>query len=518
MNEALLEEISSLKKINLSLEKDLSLYKEQAEKLQRLLITMKREKFGRKSERVIDDGTQQTNLLSLLEEEEKSFFNEAEVIENSTALEKEEIEISYKRKKGKKTPLHELPIDEVRVNDLSESEKQCPEHHTPLIKVGENVVLKLEIIPKSKKVVKIVTPIYGACSDFCGQEQKKHESFDILPNTAATPSLLSNMLISKFEFALPFYRIEKLWERIDIDITRATMARWTIDVSSQLVPLINLMNEDLMMQGYFQCDETYVNVLKLNGEQVKNKSYIWTRYSPVVPIVLYEFHPTRSGQVPKAYLQDYQGYMQVDGYQGYNVINNFEKAFHVCCWAHARKLIYKAHKDEKSRPAYELLKIIKKLFKVDEEAQDLKLTFEERKRLRDEKSKPVIDEIKKWIDEHKPLVRPNSYLGQGLEYILNRWDKLTIFLEDGRIELSTNLVENKIRPFTIGRKNWLFFDTDKGADAGCIIYSLIETAKANNKNPQKYLEYVFTELPKAKTLEDLEKLLPYDRSLIVEKF
>ena len=181
-------------------------------------------------------------------------------------------------------------------------------------------------------------------------------------------------------------------------------------------------------------------------------------------------------------------------------------------------LLYKAHKDEFSRPAYELLKIIKKLFKVDEEAKELNLNFDQRKILRSEKSQPIIDEIKTWIDKHKPLVRPSCYLGQGLDYILNRWDKLTVFLKEGRIELSTNLVENKIRPFTMGRKNWLFFDTDKGANAGTTIYSLIETAKANNKDPQKYLELVFTELPKAKTLEDFEKLLPYDRKLIVEKF
>lgn len=510
MTNSLLQEISNLKSEN-------TLLKTRVESLERILITMKREKFGRKSERVVDDGSQQTSLLSLLNDEEKNLFNEAEVIDSSSAKEKEEIEIhGYKRKQSKKTPLSELPVDEVRVIDLTENEKICSEHKKDLPKVGEKVVYKLEIIPQSRKVIKEVTPIYGPCSDFCGQEKKSQDSYDILPGTAATPSLLAHLLVSKYDFALPFYRIEKLWDRLGIDITRATMARWTIASAEQLRPLINLMNDDLMIQGYFQCDETHVNVLNLNGKRFTSKSYIWTRYSPVIPIVLYEFHPTRSGEVPKLYLDDFKGYIQVDGYGGYNVVDQFINAVRACCWQHVRKYFYKAYKDEKSSLAYEALKIIRRLFKVDQEALDLKLTYEQRKQLRDEKSRPIIDELKAWLDKYKPDVRPNSYLGQAIDYTLNRWDELLVFLSDGRIELSTNLVENKNRPFALGRKNWLFFDTDLGAEAGCTIYSLIESAKSNNKDPQKYLEFVFTEIPKAKTQEDLEKLLPYDRRLLIE--
>lgn len=511
MSETLLQENSKLKSEN-------SLLRERVESLERILITMKREKFGRKSERVVDDGFQQGNLVDLLNDEEKSLFNEAEVIDSSSDNEKEEIEVhGYKRKKTKKVPLCELPVDEVRVIDLPEEEKICPEHGIPLQKVGEHTVIKLEIIPKKRKVIKQVTPVYGACSDFCAQEEKTQESFDILPGTAATPNLLSHLLVTKYDFALPFYRIEKLWDRIDIDVTRATMARWTILSAEKAKALINLMSEDLMLQGYFQCDETHANVLKLDGKRFESKSYIWTRYSPVVPIVIYEFHPTRSGEVPKAYLEDYSGYMQVDGYQGYNIISGFKNAIHVCCWNHARKGFYKAYKDENSSLAYELLKKIKRLFKVDEEAAAQKMSFEERKTLRDQKSKPILDEIKVWLEKHQPEVRPTCYLGGAIEYTLKRWEKLNVFLQDGRIELSTNLVENKIRPFAIGRKNWLFFDTDKGAEAGCIHYSLIESAKSNGKDPQKYLEMLFIELPKCQSLEDLEKLLPYDRKLLLEK-
>lgn len=519
MVESLLQENSKLKSENLDLNSLVGKLKDRVESLERILVTMKREKFGRKSEKVISDGSIQRSLFELLNNEDNHFFNEAEVIDSADSKEKEEIEINgYKRKKTKKTPISELPIDEVRTIDLPENEKTCSEHGKPLQIVGEKSIIKVEIVPHSRKVIKEVTPIYGPCHDFCGQDEKTQNSFDILPGTAATPSLLAELLVSKYDNALPFYRIEKIWDRIGIDFTRATMARWTILTAEQLRPLINIMIDDLMMQGYFQCDETHVNVLKLNGKRFESKSYIWTRYSPVVPIVIYEFHPTRSSDVPRVYLEDYIGFMQVDGYQAYNVISEFKNAVQLCCWQHARRYFFKSYKDEQSKLAYQALKIIKRLFKVDEEAAKKNLDYNQRKILRDEKSKPILDELKSWLINHQPEVRPSSYLGQAIEYVLNRWEKLNVFLSDGRLELSTNLVENKQRPFALGRKNWLFFDTDIGAEAGCIHYSLIETAKSNERDPQKYLEYLFRELPKAKTLEDLEKLLPYDRKLLMEKF
>lgn len=503
LQENLKSEIAKLSSENSAL-------RERIDSLERFLITMKREKFGKKSERIIDDGSAQISLWGLLSGEDKSIFNEAEAVSNSE--DKEEIEIkAHKRKKREKTPIAQLPIDEVRVKDLPDSEKICPSHGVPLKQVGESSIVKLEIIPESRKVIKEVTPIYGPCSDFCGEEKKAQELYDILPQTAATPSLLSNLIVSKYEYSMPFYRIEKKWERLGIELTQATMASWTIKLSKKLQVLINLMNEDLMAQGYFQCDETHVNVLKLNGKRFESTSYIWVRYSPVVPIVIFEFHPTRSGDVPKSYLQDFSGFMQVDEYQGYNVISQFPNAIHVCCWFHARKGFYKAYKDEDSKLAKEVLKMIKALFKVDEEAAKKNMTPEQRKILRNEKSKPILNQIKEWLDKYHSQVRPTSYLGGAIEYTLSRWEKLIRFLEDGRIELSTNFVENKIRPFTLGRKNWLFFDTDNGADAGCIHYSLIESAKANGKSPCVYLENLYRELPKCKTLEDFEKLLPYDR-------
>lgn len=509
MSEALLQEISILKSEN-------ALLKNQLENLNRILVTMRREKFGRKSEKVIDDGAVQGSLEDLLNHEGKSFFNEAEAIDSLGAKDKEEIEVRYKRKKKKKTPLTELPVDEVRVLDLTEEEKLCPTHGVPLRKVGEKDVIKLEVIPESRKVIKEVTPIYGPCGEFCGEDNKSSKSFDLLPQTAATPSLLANLMVSKYDFAMPFYRIERMWDRLGIEITRATMARWSVAVAELMRPLFNLMIEDAMMQGYLQCDETPVDVLKLNGKRFQSKSYIWVRYSPLVPIVIYEFHPTRSGEVPKAYLEDFSGYLQVDGYGGYNVASRFKDVVSVACWAHCRKGFFKSYKDEKSTLALTPLKLIRGLFKVDEEAAKLNLTFAQRKELRLEKSEPILKDIKTWLEQYNGQVVPSSYLGQAIDYALPRWEKLNVFLQDGRIELSTNLVENKVRPFALGRKNWLFFDTDNGAEAGCIHYSFIETAKSNGKNPEKYLEHVYKELPKCNTIEDLEKLLPYDRSILLK--
>lgn len=506
MSDTLLLEITTIKSENTAL-------RNRVESLERILAALKRDKFGKKSERILDDGNKQRDLLSFLEDRPK-VFNEAEVTATKES-DKEEIEVKpYKRKVKKKTLLSELPVDEVVIVDLPESEKVCPTHGIPLQKVGETIVIKLEVQPAERRIIKQVTLVYGPCSDFCAEPKKNQDAFDILPSTAATPSLLADLISYKYLYALPFYRIESLWARVGIEITRATMARWVIVAAEKTSALINLMTEDLMSQGYFQCDETPVNVLNVNGTRKESKSYMWVRYAPVVPIVIYEFHPTRSGSVPTGFLEGYSGYMQVDGYSGYNVIKNFKDVIELACWVHARRYFHTAYVDDKSKLARDLLKIIKRLFLVDEEAAKLKLSYNDRKKLRDENSKPIIKEIEDWLKEYKPQVRPNSALGVAINYTLNNWQELNVFLEDGRLELSTNWVENKIRPFTIGRKNWLFFETDNGANAGCLFYSLIESAKANGLDPKKYLEHVFKELPKSKTLADLEKLLPYDRSAL----
>lgn len=501
---AFANENQNLKTQNENLLKENLVLKKEVEKLTGFLVTLKREKFGRKSEKVIDDGFSQASLFespgAIL------VLNEAEALEEKS----EEITIkAHKRKKTDKKDSRNLPIDQTVVVDVPTEEKLCKEHRAPLQKVGEREIIKIEYISASKQVIKYIYPIYGACSEFCAQENVTQTPQDMLPNALATPSLLADLIISKYEMGLPFYRIEKKWAEDGFNITRATQAKWLIDIFPQFSGLINLMNEDLVKDGYIQCDETPVHVLKLDGKKLNKKSYAWVRYNPIADIVLYEFYPSRSGKIVKNYLEDFKGYFQSDAYNGYNAVDKALDAVRVGCWYHARQGFFKAYEDYKSEKSKEILLLIKRLFKIESNAQELNLDYKQRKELRDKESIPIIDEIKIWLDKLSLETLPSSPLGKAIQYALSNWKRLIVFLQDGRIELSNNWIENKIRPFSIGRKNWIFFDTDKGAEVGCFFYSLIETAKCHGLNRRAYLKNLFEKLPLAKTQADLEALLPY---------
>ncbi len=287
------------------------------------------------------------------------------------------------------------------------------------------------------------------------------------------------------------------------------MSRWLMELYTKLGVIKNLMIEDLLADGYLQSDETFVQVLKVNGEKKEGKSYAWVRFNPLRKIVVFDFFPTRAGYVAKELFKDFQGFLQVDGYEGYNAAQNGNHIEELGCWYHARKYFFIAYKDGKSKKALETLKMIKLLFKIEKIAIEKNLSYDERKKLREEHSKPIIDKIKAWVDKEKLEVLPKSPLGEALTYAINQWPQLIVYLKDGRLEISNIWIENKIRPFAIGRKNWLFFDTDKGADAGCFFYSLIETAKAHGLNRREYFMNLLKNIPKATELSDFEKLLPY---------
>lgn len=489
--------------------KEIELLSSRVYALENMIFKMRREKFGRKTEQVIYND-QQLNF-----EIEGIFFNEPEVV--ATSEDTKEIEITFKRNQTKKACVKDLPIDEEIIVDIPESEKMCADHKMVLQQVGTKEVIKIEKIPSQRKVIKFVYPIYGSCSDFCIKEKISAPDNDILSGSIATPSLLSDLIISKFENALPLYRIEKIWNSIGISLTRATMARWLISLEEKFSPLINLMSEDLKAQGYFQCDETSVQVLTKDGVRTPGKSFMWVRYAPLKPIVIYDYQPSRQGIHVKPYLEDFKGYIQVDGYTGYNVVSEFSEVTELGCWAHTRRYFFDAYEEHKSPKAFEMLKLIKKLFSLDAQASTSLFTRAQRHELRQKESRPVIEKIKEWIDKNINEIPPKSPLGVAINYTHNQWKNLIIFLEDERLELSTNLVENKIRPFTIGRKNWLFFDSEAGAKAGSTLYSLIETAKAHNLNTRKYFTKLLAELPKAQTLEQIEKLLPLQYKIGLSK-
>jgi hypothetical protein len=287
-------------------------------------------------------------------------------------------------------------------------------------------------------------------------------------------------------------------------------------VGELVQPLVNLLRDELLASGFVQCDETRYQVLKEPGRSATSQSYLWVQHAPEARIVLYDYDASRSAEVPKRLFADFRGYLQTDGYEGYGAIGREPGVVHVGCWAHARRKFDEAlkgqrsstkkHRKAKESKALQGLAFIQKLYKIERQIQEQ--PPDERQRIRQERSRPVMERLRVWLDDAIPRVPPQSLTGKALAYLDGQWPKLIRVLEDGRLPLDANGVENAIRPFVVGRKNWLFADTVRGAEASANLYSVIETAKRSGLEPFAYLRHVFTELPKATTVDELEALLP----------
>ena len=414
-----------------------------------------------------------------------------------------------RRKRGRKKLPEALPRVEV-IHEIPESEQFCPHDGNPLTEIGAVTSEQLDIIPAKIQVIRHIRKQY-ACR--CGQCIKTAAlPPQPIPKSLASPGLLAHITVSKYQDALPLYRQEGILQRIGVDLPRATLANWMIQAGTLIQPLINLLRDRLLAYDILQMDETPVQVLKEPGKTAQSKSYLWLQRGgpPDRPVVLYDYDPGRGAEVPKRLLAGFTGYLQTDGYDGYNAVVAVNALTHVGCMAHARRKFDEAVKAQgKKKPvgnAHRGLALIRKLYRVEKQAR--KLTPEARHEHRHRHASPLLDELRSWLDDALPQVPPTSATGKALNYLHNEWDRLIRYLDDGRLEIDNNGAENAIRPFVVGRKNWLFSASVKGVKASANLYSLIETAKANSLEPYAYLRYLFTELPKAETVEAIEALLP----------
>jgi len=284
-----------------------------------------------------------------------------------------------------------------------------------------------------------------------------------------------------------------------------------------LQPLINLIHEKVLEQKYLHMDETIVQVLNEPNRAAESQSYMWVLRStlPTYAAVLFQYEPTRSGSVPSLLLRDFDGALMVDGYSGYNAACNKNNITRLGCWAHARRKFIEAQKIHRGagRPkgkvgkADQGLAFIQALYRIEHTLKDK--TTEEKFSIRQQQSTLILDKLKAWLEKSLPQTPPQSPIGKALYYLHNQWAHLINYISDGDYPIDNNAAENAIRPFVIGRKNWLFSASQKGAVASANLYSVIETAKANGLEPYAYLKRIFTELPNAKTLEQIEYLLPW---------
>lgn len=446
---------------------------------------------------------------------QSELFNEIETISQVAVPEKERPDSilvpSHNRNRPvrKALPDH-LPREEIII-DLSAEEKICGKDGATLKEIGADISEQLDIIPAQMKVIRTIRKKY-ACP--CCEETIKTAKLPekILPKSNATPGLLAHIAVSKYVDALPLYRLEQIFKRADIDIPRNTMASWMIALSEKLQPVYNLMEEDLLGSDYVCCDETPVQVLKEAGKAPQSKSYMWvrSRHGPGInPIVLFDYDSTRSKEVPNRLMKDFRGYLQADGYAGYDEVCKGKDIIRVGCMAHVRRHFFDVHKvsPKKDGVANHVLLLIQKLYKIEGEIEDR--SIEERKQIRQDQAQPVLEEIKAWLDENLRRYPPQGLMGKAITYAQNQWTHVIRYIENGKLSIDNNFTENRIRPFAIGRKNWLFSDSVSGAKASAMIYSILQTARGNGLDPYAYMRYLLTELPKAQTAEQIEKLLPH---------
>lgn len=442
-------------------------------------------------------------------------FDEAEAGVQAEAEEADAITIPEhtRKKRGRKKLPEALPRIDV-IHELANDERTCPHDGKPLIEIGEVTSEQLDIIPAKIQVIRHIRKQYACDCGHCIKTAALPPQ--PIPKSLASPGLLAHITVSKYQDALPLYRQEVILKRIGVDLPRATLANWMIQAGSLIQPLINLLRDRLLAYDILQMDETPVQVLQEPGKTAQSKSYLWVQRGgpPDQPVVLYDYDPGRGAGVPMRLLDGFTGYLQTDGYDGYNAVVSANDLTHVGCMAHARRKFSEAvkaqgkskNKSRKGGHAHRGLALIQKLYRV--EKQSRKLTPEERYGRRQRHARPILDELRVWLDDALPQVPPTTATGKALNYLHNEWDKLIRYLDDGRLEIDNNGAENAIRPFVVGRKNWLFSASVKGVRASANLYSLIETVKANGLEPYAYLRHLFTELPKAETVEAIEALLP----------
>jgi transposase len=469
--------------------------KNEIEYLRQMILLLKRDKFGSKSEKLPDLASDQF------------VFNELEVEARNGVPEQTELIEGYERKKkgrGKKKPFPaDLPREEVII-DLTEAEKICPYDGSRLKEIGEEVTEKLKIIP-SKLIVVVERKKKYACLE-CNCHMAQAKSNSILPGTIATVEMIAFLIFSKFFQGLPFYRIEELFKLQGVDLKRGTMASWLMAVSAKLQPVWNILEEWALETGYISIDETRVQVLKEVGRAPQAKSSMWARGSPELGIVLFDYDISSAGHVAERLITGFTGSLQSDGHQGYNRLD--KKVHRLGCMMHSRRRFHEAYLAAKKQPGQSetAMKMIKKLYKLEEAYRDQSLTVEQRFEARQREVKPCMEKIKNWCLEKKPKVLPQGPLGNAIGYYLDEYEKLTAFLTDGRFEIDNGWIERAIRKFAIGRNNWLFCDTVDGAKASSLFYSLVITAKLNGKDPFTVMVEILSKINGATTIEDFESL------------
>ena len=481
---------------------------------------LRKKLFGTSSEKRVLDIPGQLN-----------FFNEAELEQDPALAQVEELEASSSEKTPKKRKARATDAERFKGSpvekeylDLSEKEKNCPVCGTALKQIGEEFVRReLVFIPARLKVREYYSRNYECpqCSQHGipvikkGKDGRPHMLYGM-----ACAGTVAWVMYQKFCNALPYFRQEKDWKQYGASITRKTMANWVIQNSEAFfLPMYEYFQRKLLEREFAMADETPLQVLHEPGRRAQTQSYMWLFRSGedgLPPIILYKYSETRAGENAVDFLRGFKGYLMCDGYSGYNKVPDAKRT---ACWAHIRRYLTDAIPKGKAldytQPSVQGVMYINQLFHLEDIIKAKHTSFDAIKKTRLEKEKPVVEGFLSWLDQQAPV--RGSRMDKAVTYIQNRRSYLTTYLEDGRCSFSNNLSENAIRPFTVGRKNWLFCDTPNGAQASALVYSMVEIAKANGVNVYHYLTYLLEKMPSNRMSdEELELLAPWNENVKTE--
>lgn len=445
------------------------------------LARLKRQQFGRSSEK-LDREIEQLELVldDLREGEAQSHGERAEALPEE-------------KQKPVRRPLPEtLPREEI----VHEAACTCPQCGGELRRLGEDVTELLEYVPASFKVIRHVRPKFS-CRRCEAITQAPMPSLPIERGRPG-PGLIAHVLVSKYADHLPLYRQSEIYERQGIDLERSTLADWVGHASALLAPLVEALRKDVMASDVLHGDDTPVPVLAPGTGKTKT-GRLWTYVrdgrshgDQRAPAAAYFYSSDRKGERPASHLANFKGTLHADGYAGFNAI--FEKGVisEAACWAHVRRKFFDEYESKKAPIAKEALDRIGALYAIEAEARGK--PPDERQRMRQQRTRPLLDALKEWLATTSTKLSQKTDLAKAIRYTLSRWLALTRFVDDGRLEIDNNAAERSIRPLALGRKNYLFAGSDAGGERAAAIYSLIETAKLNDIDPEAWMRDVLARI------------------------
>lgn len=451
---------------------------------------LKRLIFGSKKERFIPQLPDHIQL-SLFEQEA-----------DTTQATPEKEKISYERNKPtKKHPgRNEIPAH----FEVEERVIEPQQDVTGKIKIGEEITEYIDYIPGSMKKIRLIRPVYAP--------KEGEGSFVIaplpsraLPKSIAGEGLLTYLIIRKFIEHMPFYRqIQSIKREYEWEIPSSTINDWFWGVCVLLEPLYNLLKQKVLQSGYVQVDESPIKVQDADKKGATHQGYQWVYHSPEQKLVYFDYRKGRGENGPKEILEKYEGLLQCDGYGVYDKIGKKKGIQLAGCLVHLRRKYYEAKDNDKAMSDY-ALDIFKRIYQMETELKGI--DPEERKDQRKKSILPLLNELKQWVDENRHKVLPKSPIGKAMNYSIMQWPKIMRILEDGRFELDNNLIENKIRPLALGRKNYLFAGSHDGARRIAMMYSFMGSCAANGINPAVWLKTILQKINDMK-LSELNSILP----------